>query len=485
MAAIDAEPVHERRPTRHRAVLRLQQLTVVLCTLVVIAYGASAFLPLPSRYHELLFAVVIGGLGGLMLAALERQRRAVAGLREREEQLAEQSALLQRTFENMGEGLSVFDRAGRLVAWNSRFAELLTLTIDPANATLYDILLSQARRGDFGAVDPVAEARRRAETFYSDLPKVVERTSAGGRVLQIRRRAMPDGAVVSLYSDITERKAALEEMEQARSQAEFANRAKSDFLANMSHELRTTLNAIIGFSEVLATEMLGPLAEDKQLEYIRDIHSSGLLLLSIINDVLDMSKIEAGKFELALERVNVAPLIKEATRMVDERARSRNINLVATMPDGDVTVWGDERAIKQILLNLLSNAVKFSHDRGRVDVSAALDETGGLVFEVADQGIGMAEAEIERALQPFGQAKSATTKTHGGTGLGLPIAKGLTEAHGGKLAIESAPGRGTVVRIMLPQQSPMQDAFRDWIRNIAVPPGTERAVSSSQPLLSR
>src|SRR5260370_450240 len=131
----------------------------------------------------------------------------------------------------------------------------------------------------------------------------MERTAASGSVLQIRRRAMPDGAVVSLYSAFTERKAAESKMEQARLQAELANRAKGDFLANMSHELRTPLNAIIGFSEVLATEILGPVADQRQLEYIKDIHSSGLLLLSIINDVLDMSKIEAGKFELAKEGV--------------------------------------------------------------------------------------------------------------------------------------------------------------------------------------
>ncbi len=485
MPVVDKELMADRYPGRRTDRVGLQHVTVALCTLVVIAYGASAFLPMPRGYHELLFAVIIGSLGWLMLGALNRQRRAVAALGPSEEQLREQSALLQSTLDNMGEGLSVFDRAGRLIAWNSRFARLLKLPCDLSSATLHDILLHQARRGDFGAVDPVEEARRRAERFYRDLPKVTERTSASGRVFEIRRRTMPDGGVVSLYSDITERKAAAKKMEQARAQAEFANRAKSNFLANMSHELRTPLNAIIGFSEVLATEILGPLAEERQLEYIKDIHASGLLLLSIINDLLDMSKIEAGKLELAPERVSVQPVIKEAIRMVDEQARRRNLDLVTTGPDGELSVWGDERAIKQIVLNLLSNAVKFSHDGGRVDIRASLDATGGLVLEVADCGIGMAEAELERALQPFGQAKSATTKTHGGTGLGLPIAKGLAEAHGGKLAIESAPGRGTVVRIMLPQQSQPPDAIRDLIRNIAEPSGTERAAAEGQPFLSR
>jgi signal transduction histidine kinase len=431
--------------------LRLQSVTVVLCTLVVIAYGASAFVEMPRGYHELLVAIFTASLALLMLGALNRQHRAVTALQSREEQLAGQSALLQSTLENMGEGLSVFDRDGRLIAWNSRFSSLVKVPLELTNASLIDILQHQAARGDFGPLDdPVREARERAERFYRDLPTVSERTTAGGRVLQIRRRAMPNGGVVSLYSDITERKAAESKMEQARLQAELANRAKGDFLANMSHELRTPLNAIIGFSEVLATEILGPVADQRQLEYIKDIHSSGLLLLSIINDVLDMSKIEAGKLELAKELVAVQPVITEAIRMVSERARSRKVRLVSALPSGEVAVWGDERAIKQIMLNLLSNAVKFSHEGGRVNIRVTAIGSESLVLEVEDFGIGMSVEEIERALQPFGQAKAATTRTHGGTGLGLPIAKGLAEAHGGTLVIDSRPEKGTLVRVVLP-----------------------------------
>jgi signal transduction histidine kinase len=412
-----------------------------------------------------------------MLASLHRQQRAVRELSAREQQLAEQSALLQSTLENMGEGLSVFDRDGRLIAWNARFAKLLGLPIDLPDASLYDILLQQAIRGDFGPVDPVPEARERVERFYSEVPTVKERTTASGFVLQIRRRAMPDGAVVSLYSDITERKASEEKMLQALSQAELANRAKSDFLANMSHELRTPLNAIIGFAEAVSSELLGPVRDKKQLEYIKDIHSSGLLLLSIINDVLDMSKIEAGKLELARERVRVQPLIGEAVRMVSERARSRKLALVATAPEDEISVWGDERAIKQIMLNLLSNAVKFSHEGGRIDIRVSLDDAGDLVLDVEDHGIGMAEHEIERALEPFGQATPAVTKADGGTGLGLPIAKGLTEALGGTLVVKSTPGRGTLVRILLPQQSRSADAVQDVVAPIVEPSGAERAVA--------
>jgi signal transduction histidine kinase len=432
-----------------------QHAVVILAALLILAYSASGFAPIPPGWRELVFAGTAGSLAGLMISALNRQKRAVAELRAREEQLRAQSALLQSTLENMGEGLSVFDREGRLIAWNGRFAGLLKLPRGLADTTLYEILLFQSERGDFGPVsDPAAEARDRAERFYRDLPAVVERNTSGGRVLQIRRRAMPGGGVVSLYSDITERKAAEAKMEEARLQAELANRAKSDFLANMSHELRTPLNAIIGFSEALSQELLGPVADKKQLEYIKDIHGSGLLLLSIISDVLDMSKIEAGKLELAYETVNIRMIMSEAIRIVGEQARSRNLNLVTKLPEDDLAVSGDERAIKQVLLNLLSNAIKFSHAGGRIDIRAALDTAAGaLMLEIQDYGIGMSEHEMQRALQPFGQASSATTRTHGGTGLGLPIAKGLIEAHGGTLTIESSPGRGTTVRIAIPQQT--------------------------------
>jgi signal transduction histidine kinase len=436
----------------------LQHVTAGICTLAVIAYGASAVVPMAHGRSELLIALISGSLGWLMLGSLSRQQRAVRELRARERQLAEQSALLQSTLENMGEGLSVFDRDGRLIAWNGQFTRHLKLPIDLTTATLDEILLQQSLRGDFGPVDPVSEVRQRAERFYRDVPTVKELTTTSGRVLQIRRRAMPDGAVVSLYSDITERKANEEKMAQALSQAELANRAKSDFLANMSHELRTPLNAIIGFAEAVSSELLGPVYDKKQLEYIKDIHSSGLLLLSIINDVLDMSKIEAGKLELARESVPVQQLIREAVRMVSERAKNRKLALVATAPEEQIAVWGDERAIKQILLNLLSNAVKFSHEGGRVDIRTSLDDAGDLVLEVEDYGIGMSENEIARALEPFGQARPTVTKSHGGTGLGLPIAKGLTDAHGGKLVVDSIPRRGTRVRILLPQQSRSLDA---------------------------
>ena len=364
-----------------------------------------------------------------------------------------EARLLQSTLENIGEGLSVFDSRGRLIAWNSRFCELLELPPDlTAGAPLRDILMLQAVRGDFGGDDPLVEIVKRLERFYCDVPTTKERVTPRGRVLQISRRAMPDGAVVSVYSDITDLKASERKLIQARSQAEMANRAKSEFLANMNHELRTPLNAIIGFSEIIAHELFGPMGNEKYLDYMQDIHKSSLHLLAIINDVLDMSKIEAGKLELSKEPLNLRNVIGEVIRMMRERAQSRSIELVPKYLEEEVEIWADELAMKQIFLNLVSNAIKFSKVGGKVCIRIVADRPDLAIVEFEDHGIGMNEEEQERALLPFGQAKPSTTANYGGTGLGLPITKGLIEAHGGKLAIESRTGHGTIVRVSLPTE---------------------------------
>jgi signal transduction histidine kinase len=397
-----------------------------------------------------LLALTACVLCAVVISALRRLRGANAELRATEEQLRQQLLLLRISLENLGEGLSVFDRQGRLLIFNSRFVELLELPPDLiATASLHKILEFQTMRGDFGPDGGGISPQDRFEGMFLYVPAVRERFTPAGRSLQVRRREMP-GGIVSLYSDVTEAKLAEQRMVQARDQAEQANRAKGEFLANMSHELRTPLNAIVGFADVVASELLGPMLSPKYLEYVKDIHTSGLHLLSIINEILDMAKIEAGKFDLVNEPFSVLSLVTETVRMLREQAHQRDIDLVVNLPDEEIIVDGDERAIKQALINLLSNAIKFSRDEGRVDVRVEYDAAHGLMLEVEDHGIGMSENALRRALQPFEQADSSITRAFGGTGLGLPIANGLVEAHGGTLTIESCEGQGTRVRIFLP-----------------------------------
>jgi signal transduction histidine kinase len=445
------------RAVRRGRLARQRWLIIVLGALLFAAYGTSAYLwfgdRLPLMAAFTLCSLTAMAFGCFGVRALEQVQLSAARLRLAQLQLARQNSVLQSTLEHMGEGLSVFDSQGRLIAWNSRFCELLDISSAfAASGTLRDLLMLQAARGDFGEAEAEAEITRRLDLFYRDVPTTKERVTPAGRVLQIRRCAMPNGAILSVYSDVTEIRASERKLIEARSQAETANRAKGDFLANMSHELRTPLNAIIGFSEVISNELFGPIANEKYLEYIKDINTSSLHLLSIINDVLDMSKIEAGKVELARDVMQVNSVVGKVTRMVGERARSRGIDLTALLPDENMEIWADERSMKQILLNLLANAINFSKPGGKVCIRVIPEKPEAAVIEIEDHGIGMNEEEQERALQPFGQAKPAMTRTSGGTGLGLPITKGLVEAHGGTLTIQSRAGFGTTVRIEMPRE---------------------------------
>ena len=445
------------RAVRRGRLARQRWVIIVLGALLLTAYGASTYVWFNDRVPLMaaltLCSLIAAAFTSLGVRGLEDAQLSAARLRLAKLRLARQNSLLQSTLEHMGEGLSVFDSRGRLIAWNFRFCELLDISSAFATeATLRDLLMLQAARGDFGEVEAEAEVTRRLDLFYRDVPTTKERVTTAGRILQIRRCAMPNGAILSVYSDATEIRASERKLIEARSQAEMANRAKGDFLANMSHELRTPLNAIIGFSEVISNELFGPIANEKYLEYIKDINASSLHLLSIINDVLDMSKIEAGKVELAKDVVQVNSVVGKVARMVGERARSRGIELTAFLSDEDMEIWADERSMKQILLNLLANAINFSKPGGMVCVRVIPEKPEAAVIQIEDHGIGMNEEEQERALQPFGQAKPAMTRNSGGTGLGLPITKGLVEAHGGTLTIQSRSGFGTTVRIEMPRE---------------------------------
>ncbi len=245
------------------------------------------------------------------------------------------------------------------------------------------------------------------------------------------------------------------ELELARSQAEEASRCKSEFLANMSHELRTPLNAIIGFSDVMRSEVFGPIGIARYGEYVTSIWDSGNHLLSIINDILDLAKVEVGKFELSPVPVQVPKLMEAVIRLVAERAARAEVKLEYSAADGVGEVVLDPLRMKQVLLNLLSNAVKFTPAGGVVRLSAYLDkpEAGlaDLVMEVADTGIGMDEQSLEKAMQPFVQVETSLSRRYAGTGLGLPLAKSFTELHGGSFRLTSRPGLGTTATLRIPR----------------------------------
>ena len=233
-------------------------------------------------------------------------------------------------------------------------------------------------------------------------------------------------------------------------QAALANRAKTEFLANMSHEIRTPLNAIIGFSEMISSEVLGPVGTSRYRDYANDIYDSGQHLLRIINDVLDMSKIGAGKLELHEHLVDVATAAQTSIALVTPRAVSAGVTLSAELPQNLPLLLADELRLKQILLNLLSNAVKFTRRPGSATVAATVRGDGSLAITVSDTGIGMTAAEIAIALEPFQQVDSDLARKYEGTGLGLPLTRALVELHGGRLEISSTPGQGTAVTVTFP-----------------------------------
>lgn len=271
----------------------------------------------------------------------------------------------------------------------------------------------------------------------------------------------PQAPLVINARDVTEHRRSEEALLAAKEAAEFANRAKSEFLANMSHELRTPLNAVIGFSELLLSKHAGEI-NDKQDEYLNDIRASGRHLLSLINDILDLSKIEAGKVELHEEVFGLQEVSENAARLVTERVREAelrlNLDVQKSLPD----LRADKRMIKQILLNLLSNAIKFTQSGGEVSFAVCVAGGGGMEFTVSDTGIGMTAEEIETAMSVFGQVEGSHTRRHDGTGLGLPLVKSLAELHDGTLRIESTPGQGTAVRVWFPPNrlAPMASAVK-------------------------
>ena len=278
-----------------------------------------------------------------------------------------------------------------------------------------------------------------------------------GRTMWVSNSGIPqfgaDGSFQGYFgasSNITERKQAELEIQKAKEEAEDANRAKSRFLAGVSHELRTPLNAIIGFSEIIGTEMFGAIDNPAYVQYGKDIHGSGQLLLGLISDILDLSQIDAEELSLKEAPEDTFGLVNECVHLFEKRAAEAKIDVSVDLTDAPRSLCVDGRRIKQILVNLLGNAIKFTPAGGWIKVRGGLKQGGGLVLEVEDNGIGMAAKDIERALQPFSQLESSIMRGQEGVGLGLAISSRLAALHGGRLQLSGEPGVGTRVQIHLP-----------------------------------
>jgi two-component system cell cycle sensor histidine kinase PleC len=406
-----------------------------------------------------------------------------------QKRLAEQSEAadlrLRDAIESISEAFVVWDADNRLVLCNSKFQSLHGLTDDAVKpGTRYEAVVEAGAK-------PVIRTQMTGERRAGEHARTFEAQLEDGRWLHISERRTKDGGFVSVGTDITPLKRHEEKLLESekrlmatvadlrssqhalerqteqlaylaekyaeqKDRAEEANQAKSEFLANMSHELRTPLNAIIGFSEIMESGMFGPLGTGKYHEYCRDIRDSGNYLLDVINDILDMSKIEAGRATLDFQDVDLGQVIADAVRVVTGRATEKRLELKLEIASA-IRLKADRRALKQVALNLLSNAVKFTPEGGRVTVRART-VAGSVNLAIEDTGIGIPREALKNLGRPFEQVESQLTKKHKGSGLGLAIAKSLTDLHGGTMRIRSTQGVGTIVLVRLPAERTAAEA---------------------------
>lgn len=391
---------------------------------------------------------------------------------------------LKDAIESIPDAFVLWDAHGRLAAWNRRFAAIFRIETAALSAGM-------------GAADVAAAARAGADAlgayFTPGAPQdeqSVEADVGGDRWLRVVRRRTAEGGLVCIASNVTDAKrqaraqkkkereleATVSDLEASRRElsqtmhnyeiekrrAEEASRSKSEFLANMSHELRTPLNAINGFSEIMQSELYGPLGDGKYREYVSDILSSGQHLLELIDDILDMSRIEAGKLALEPRRIELERILDECVRLVAKRAADAKVKLTASVGHAPA-VFADPRAVKQVALNLLSNAIKFTRAGGEVTLTAEADLDGVTVI-VADNGAGISKTNLARLGQPFELIDDRVSKTLKGAGLGLALSKSLMEMQGGILAIASQEGRGTVACASFPRRRDARVRLPQFVR---------------------
>ncbi|HZT18281.1 MAG TPA: ATP-binding protein [Dongiaceae bacterium] len=427
--------------------------------------GATDFLISPVDHHE--FRTRVRNLLTLRRQqeiirkrALTLEEKLVLTNRLRVEEVQESRERLGSVIDTVPAMICATDAEGRCVFVN--FYQCDFFRIDPKEAAgkpiaeLFGEDYAERHRELDARVFATGRVQQGFEEIIADCngqPRVFLTTKA-----PLNRQTGEVINVVSVSLDITERKQAEYALARAKDEAESANRSKSEFLANTSHELRTPLNAIIGFAEMMKLELLGPIGNVRYHEYSGDILASAQHLLQIIDDLLDMSSIEAGKLKLEESIVTVPKMLRDVYRLVRGRAEDGQVRLLVSNTAGVPLLRADERKLKQVLLNLLSNSIKFTPPGGTVSITAGLNEAGGLRFMVSDTGVGMAEQDIPTAKARFGRVSKSPWIAHPGTGLGLSLAVELTQLHGGTLDISSAVGTGTSVTVDLPAERCIRQA---------------------------
>jgi PAS domain S-box-containing protein len=358
---------------------------------------------------------------------------------------------LSRVVEQSPTMIMITDTNGRIEYVNPKFTEMSGYTPEEAVGRtpamlasgttpegMYKNLWTTLRAGDEWRGD-IMNRKKNGDCYW-----------CRENISLIRNSDGEDTHFLAIVEDISESKGKEQELRQAKEQAELASRTKSEFVANMSHELRSPLNAIIGFSEIIKEELFGSLGNPKYREYVKDIRESGTHLLDVINDILDLSKVESGKLEICEEAVDIRSVIDTCRRLIRARADKAGLRLETDIQPDLPELYVDPLKIKQVLLNLLANAVKFTPEGGAVTTTARMNESGRFVLTVADTGIGIAPQDIDKAMSAFGQVDSSLARKYPGTGLGLPLSKALVELHGGTLALKSEVDVGTTVVVTLP-----------------------------------
>lgn len=422
--------VEKKRP------VTIQTLPNILCKVNIYGFYIT---PILSEEGEIEYLDVIGQPDVTDQSILQRERD-------------DAISLLASVFEVSEVGIVVTDQNSRIVRVNDSFVRIYGWEKDELISTELSGLVTPDEREHMQT--KLERAITSCERDYGEM-KIIKKDGNAANVLYAsatlelsqKRRFQ-----VITIMDITLRKKMEQSLRMAKDQADSANRAKSTFLANMSHELRTPLNAIIGFSEMIFGETFGPLGHDKYKEYLGDIVSSARHLLEIINEVLDMSKIEAGRLELDETEMDIRSLIKAVTRMMDSKIFASDLSISLDMAKDMPNIRADERLMRQVLINLVNNAVKFSKPGDTITVRCYV-ENKSMHLIVADEGFGIPKEKIQYVMEPFGQVADHAEHQHDrGTGLGLPLAKAMIELHGGDLTLESDIGQGTTIHIIMPAE---------------------------------